>query len=62
MKELILDENRSVIIVSHSLDVLSELCTDILWLHEGEMKMLGEPQKVLTEYSKFMIAKNREEK
>lgn len=54
MKELISNENRTVIIVSHSMETLEELCNDILWLHEGEMKMYGEAKKVIAAYGEFM--------
>lgn len=43
MKELISNEDRTVLIVSHSSETLKELCTSVLWLHEGEMKMIGKP-------------------
>ncbi len=54
MKELINDKNRTVVIVSHSIATLKELCDKVLWLHAGEIKMLGEPEAVLKEYGKFM--------
>ena len=54
MKELIADKNRTVVIVSHSLQTLDELCDKILWLHEGEIKMVGEPTEVLEQYKLFM--------
>lgn len=54
MKELISDSNRTVLIVSHSADTLKELCTSLLWLHEGELKMQGEPEEVLAAYEEFM--------
>lgn len=57
MKELISDENRTVVIVSHSLDTIKNLCNEVLWLHNGEMKMMGEPEKVIEEYKKFMETK-----
>ena len=41
MQELIMDENRTVVIVSHSTETLEKLCTSLLWLHEGEIKMQG---------------------
>jgi ABC-type polysaccharide/polyol phosphate transport system ATPase subunit len=31
-----------------------ELCTSILWLHEGEMRMMGTPQEVIPAYEEFM--------
>lgn len=60
MKELISNENKTVIIVSHNLDALEELCTDVLWIHEGEMKMFGKPRDVLVSYAKFMIENEKQ--
>ena len=54
MKELISDDKRTVIIVSHSIPTLKELCDEVLWLHEGEMKMLGTAEEVLPKYEEFM--------
>lgn len=54
MKELISNEDRTVLIVSHSSETLQELCTSVLWLHEGEMKMIGKPEEVLPAYDEFM--------
>ena len=54
MKELIMDENRTVVIVSHSTGTLEKLCTSLLWLHEGESRMQGTTAKVLKAYNEFM--------
>lgn len=54
MKELIEDQNHTVVIVSHNLNTLEELCDEILWIHDGEVQMLGTPTDVLTQYKKFM--------
>jgi len=54
MKELISDENRTVVIVSHSLGTLRDLCNEILWLHDGKIRKLGEPKEVIAEYEEFM--------
>ncbi len=54
MKELISDKNRTVLIVSHSLSTLQKLCTKLLWLHEGEIKMLGDTKEVLAAYEQFV--------
>ena len=56
MKELISDTNRTVVIVSHSTGTLRELCDEILWLHEGNIRMLGDCDEVLDEYQAFMEA------
>lgn len=54
MKSLITNKDRTVIIVSHSSETLRNLCDSILWIHNGEMKMLGTTGEVLPEYEKFM--------
>lgn len=54
MKELITDENRTVVIVSHSTETLEKLCTSLLWLHEGEVRMQGPTKQVLEAYNQFM--------
>ena len=54
MQELIMDENRTVVIVSHSTETLEKLCTSLLWLHEGEIKMQGDTKNVLDAYNEFM--------
>ena len=54
MKKLISDENRTVVIVSHSSSTLRELCDSILWLHEGEIKMVGPTEEVMDAYEEYM--------
>lgn len=54
MKELINDDNRTVVIVSHSLGTLKELCNEILWLHDGKIKEIGNPKEVIAHYEAFM--------
>lgn len=54
MQELIMAENRTVVIVSHSTETLEKLCTSLLWLHEGEIKMQGDTKTVLDAYNEFM--------
>ena len=54
MKELISDDHRTVIIVSHSLGTISELCNEVLWLNDGEIVMIDTPDKVLPKYKEFM--------
>lgn len=54
MKELIMNKDRTVIIVSHNMGTLRSLCDEILWLHDGEIKEIGQPEEVIGEYLKFM--------
>jgi len=54
MRELIADEKRTVLIVSHDLRTLEELCDEILWLDEGRVMRKGPAGDVLGEYRAFM--------
>ena len=61
MLELIHDSNKTVLIVSHDLSLLEDLCDSIIWLHDGEIKMNGKPNKVISKYKEYMEL-NKEEK
>jgi len=54
MKELINDESRTVVIVSHSSSTLTELCDRVLWIHDGKTKLIGESKEVVAKYESFM--------
>lgn len=54
MRELISDDKRTVIIVSHSMGTLEELCDEILWLNDGQIVKIGSPEEIIKEYKKFM--------
>lgn len=43
--------NKTIVIVSHSLDSVKKLCTRFVWLHEGEIRLDGN-DKVIDEYMK----------
>jgi ABC-type polysaccharide/polyol phosphate transport system ATPase subunit len=54
MKELISDENRTVIIVSHSSSTLRSLCDRVIWINEGVMMGDGPADEIVTKYEEFM--------
>ena len=54
MKQLISNRDRTVIIVSHSITTLKDLCDKVMWMHEGEIKKIGTPEEILPEYQEFM--------
>ncbi len=54
MKELISDEKRTVVIVSHSLGTIKDLCDEVLWLNDGKVVEIGKPEDVIPKYEKFM--------
>ena len=54
MKSLISNKDRTGVIVSHSIDTLQELCDTVMWMHDGQIKRIGDPKPVLAEYVDFM--------
>ena len=54
MRSLITDENRTVMIVSHSEGTLRTLCDRVLWLDQGMVRMYDETNKVLDAYAEYM--------
>lgn len=53
MKELCA-EARTILLVSHALGTVKDLCTDAIWLHKGELVRRGEPAKVVEAYTRFL--------
>ena len=55
MKQLISDKDRTVIIVSHDMRTVANLCTSVLWINDGEFVKYGNTKEVLAEYEAFMV-------
>jgi lipopolysaccharide transport system ATP-binding protein len=49
MKERI-RSNRTVVIVSHHMDTLRDLCDRVVWIEDGETFMEGEAEGILNQY------------
>ena len=43
-------ENKTIIIVSHGLDTIKDLCTRAIWLDAGKVKAEGPPAMVVNQY------------
>lgn len=54
MKEIISDKDRTVVIVSHSMNTLRELCDDVIWIEKGLVKDYGNADTIIKKYVKFM--------
>lgn len=48
----------TMVIVSHDLRSLQNICDRLIWIHLGEMKMAGEPRQVLAAYTDMMRKQN----
>ena len=53
MKQLVA-EARTIVLVSHALATIEELCSQAVWLHQGTMLASGEPTEVIAQYRKFL--------
>jgi ABC-type polysaccharide/polyol phosphate transport system ATPase subunit len=58
MKAL-MKQARIMVLVSHSLDTLPQLCDRVLWLDQGQVRMTGTPETVIEAYREHMLAKGR---
>ena len=54
MKELISNDERTVVIVSHNSNTIKELCDKVIWLHDGVIKDQGDPKVIMDKYEAFM--------
>ena len=43
-------DGRTIIFVSHGLDVVAQLCDTLAWLDHGEIQMIGPAKKVISAY------------
>ena len=53
MRELC-GENRTILLVSHALGSIKELCDQAIWMHKGELRMWDEPDAVVDAYTEFL--------
>lgn len=45
----------TLILVSHDLPLVNQLCTKVLWLHAGSAQQFGEPSGVVRAYQQFVV-------
>ena len=48
--ESMIERGTTVIMVSHSIDQIESLCSRVLWLEHGQMKMIGEAREICEKY------------
>lgn len=51
LKEL-KNSEKTIVFVSHSLEIVKELCTRAIWIYQGEFRLDGDPTYVIDEYLK----------
>lgn len=55
MKELIFDKDRTVLIVSHSIETLKQICNRVMWLHDGKIIDIGKTNEILDKYIQYSL-------
>jgi ABC-type polysaccharide/polyol phosphate transport system ATPase subunit len=53
IKELRSDD-RALILVSHAMATLEDVCNDVAWLHKGILIQRGKPKTVISAYREFL--------
>jgi ABC-type polysaccharide/polyol phosphate transport system ATPase subunit len=53
MRELC-GENRTILLVSHALGSIKELCDQAIWIHNGELRMWDDPESIVDAYTEFL--------
>ncbi len=56
LEALINNSNKTVIIVSHNLGEIKNLCTRVMWLEFGELRAIGDPETVLELYHQHIAS------
>ena len=51
MEELIQTGKRTVVISSHNMDTIKDVCDSVIWLDAGRVKGIGEPKEIIKAYS-----------
>ena len=44
------NSNKTIVIVSHSLDQIKKLCDRAIWIYDGQVTMDGQPNTVIEKY------------
>jgi ABC-type polysaccharide/polyol phosphate transport system ATPase subunit len=53
MRELC-EQARTIVLVSHSMGSIQDLCHEAVWMHKGELRKWGEPEEVVSAYTTFL--------
>ena len=49
--------DRALILVSHALATIEDICNEVVWLNKGKLMMRGNPTEVIAAYREFVDAR-----
>lgn len=61
IKEFI-QRNKTVIYVSHNLNMIRKLCDNAIWLYNGKINSYGKSKDVINDYKEYIIDKRKADK
>lgn len=47
-------QDRTIVLVSHALGSIQQLCDHAIWMHQGELRMWDDPDTVVNAYTEFL--------
>lgn len=50
----LIESQATVLFVSHSVEQIRRLCTRVVWLEKGQIKMIGDPKEICDLYENFL--------
>jgi ABC-type polysaccharide/polyol phosphate transport system ATPase subunit len=53
MEELV-SKARTMLLVSHALGTIKEMCHEAIWLHQGQLLRRGDPEEIVESYTRFL--------
>ena len=56
------ESDKTIVIVTHSLDQVRKLCTRAIWIYKGEVRLDGDPVYVIDEYLDQVAKDHKEER
>jgi ABC-type polysaccharide/polyol phosphate transport system ATPase subunit len=56
------DSDKTIVIVTHSLEVVKTLCSRAIWIYKGELRLDGDPVYVVDEYLRKCADDQRKER
>ena len=56
------NSGKTIVIVTHSLDVVKKLCHRAIWIYKGEFRLDGDPVYVIDEYLEQVAKDHKEER
>lgn len=54
------DSGKTIVIVTHTMDVVREMCHRAIWIYKGKFRLDGEPSYVIDEYMKQITIDHKE--